>query len=49
MLYLQAITVRKMVENGQEKDLPTNPRVLDMLRIINDVKRERYEKRNYNK
>ena len=40
-LYLRAITVRRMTENGRESDLPTDTSILDLLDIIDIVKLER--------
>lgn len=40
-LYLRAITVRRLYENGQESELPTDSSIIDLLEIIEQVKLER--------
>ena len=40
-LYLRAITVRRMTENGHESDLPTDTSILELLEVIDSVKLER--------
>ncbi len=40
-LYLRAITVRRLTENGQEDDLPTDTSIIDLLELIDKIKLER--------
>ena len=44
-LYVRAITVRRMTENGQAEDLPTDTSILDLLDVIDRVKAEKHGKK----
>lgn len=41
VLYLKAIAIRKLCENGQEEDIPLDASIIDVMTIINKVKAEK--------